>query len=455
MDLFILLFTNMISAVGITIVAPILGIASNIFNVDQGYAMWLMTGFMLTYVAFMPMAGRMSDIFGRKRMFTISTLIFSMGLFLSFLTEKFNLVVVGRMVQGFGAGGILPVVNAMVVEIHPDKKEKMLALVNATYGLGMILGVNLGGILFDSFGWRWIFVLPFLLTIVAFVSCVIFLRKGKKGKEEGSVDYLGSGLFALSVAGFMLGMRNLSNHSLISPEVLTPFIVTVVSAILFILVEMKVKDPMMDIRIFRKFSFSLYNIVSFFFGFSMFLSVTFLPSYIQLSFGYSVSQSVYAINPFAISMIFSAIIGGVMMTKIGGRKTMLFGSILLSVFSIIFTLIHMTPVSFYITSILLGFGLGISMTPMNHIVMEEGGRENQGRSAGIVSIMRSMGGIIGPTLAGFLISRIDFSSFFVMDELLRAYRRIFSMVSVSAILMVILSVLGLLSTKKFDGREDV
>ena len=209
----------------------------------------------------------------------------------------------------------------------------------------------------------------------------------------------------------------------------------------------------MDIRIFRKFSFSLYNIVSFFFGFSMFLSVTFLPSYIQLSFGYSVSQSVCAINPFAISMIFSAIIGGIMMTKIGGRKTMLFGSILLSVFSIIFTLIHTTPVSFYITSILLGFGLGISMTPMNHIVMEEGGRENQGRSAGIVSIMRSMGGIIGPTLAGFLISRIDFSSFFVMDELLRTYRRIFSMVSVSAILMVILSVLGLLSTKKpMEGR---
>jgi len=161
------------------------------------------------------------DIFGRKRMFTISTLIFSIGLFLSFLTEKFNLVVVGRMVQGFGAGGILPVVNAMVVEIHPDKKEKMLALVNATYGLRMIPGVNLGGILFDSFGWRWIFVLPFLLIIVAFVSCVIFLRKGKEGKEEGNVDYLGSDLFALSVAGFMLGMRNLSNHSLISLEVLT------------------------------------------------------------------------------------------------------------------------------------------------------------------------------------------------------------------------------------------
>ena len=458
MVLFFLLLANMISAIGITVVAPILGIAGNIFGVDQGYAMWLMTGFMLTYVAFMPMVGRMSDVLGRKKIFILSNAVFSVGLLLSFLTDRFGFIVFGRMVQGFGAGGILPVVNAMVVELHPGRKGKMLALVNATYGLGMILGVNLGGVLYDRLGWRWIFVLPFLLTVISVIGCSIFLRgEGKKARERKilRIDYIGSFLFAITVASFMMGMRNLSNHSFISPNVLSYFVITVLFGILFILRELKTEDPMMDLRMFRRSGFTIYNLVSFFFGFSMFLIVTFFPSYIQISFGYGVSSSVYAINPFAGAMIISAMIGGIMISRIGERKTMLFGSILMSSFVAPFSFIQPNEFGFYIMSILLGFGLGVSMTPMNHIVIEEGGEENQGRSAGIVSIMRSLGGIIGPTLAGFLISKIDFSSFFVMDELLRTYRKVFFMVFISTILMVVLSSIGLImrkNPKNLKGR---
>ncbi|MDI3524508.1 MFS transporter, partial [Kosmotoga sp.] len=196
MSMFTILFVNFISAVGITIVAPILGIAGQIFEVDQGYAMWLMTGFMMAYASFMPMIGRMSDNFGRKKVFIASASIFSFGLLLSFLSNDFNIVILGRMIQGFGAGGILPVANAMAVELYQDSKGKALALVNATYGLGVVVGVNLGGIIYDHLGWKWMFIVPFILTLIVIPIAVSFLKETLKFKKHEAIDYIGSILFA-------------------------------------------------------------------------------------------------------------------------------------------------------------------------------------------------------------------------------------------------------------------
>lgn len=104
--------------------------------------------------------------------------------------------------------------------------------------------------------------------------------------------------------------------------------------------------------------------------------------------------------------------------------------------------------SFYIYSILLASGLGISMTPMNYVIMEEGGKEKQGVSAGIASVMRSLGGIVGPTIAGIIIANVDFSSIFVMDNLIEAYMKIFSISFYSTLIQVALSILGLFAFRK-------
>ncbi len=462
---FALMFPNFVAAMGITIIAPILGIAGDIFGVSQGAAMWLMTGFMLTYASFMPVLGRLGDRLGKKRIFVVSISIFALGLLLNSITENFIVLVVGRLLQGLGAAGILPIANALVSEHYPEEKGKYLAMVNATYGLGMIVGINIGGITYDMLGWRWMFLITFVASVLGVVFAQLFIRLPKKNLEttHGSnligngttnnnsirfkLDILGSLLFAGVITSFLLMMQNLSSNSFFSLEVFGFFVSLVVLFVLFIIRELRVNDPAIELRLFKKRGFLIYNLMALFFGTAMFVFSTFLPSYTQSLFGYTVSTSVYAIDPFALSMVVFIMLGGFIIKKMGPKGTMVVGAFLFAIGGFVVARFTTSEFSFYVNTILLAAGLGISMTPMNYIVIEEGGVDNQGASAGMVSIMRSLGGVIGPAIAGVIMSKIDFGSLFVMDSIIEAYNNIFFMAFLSVLVMLFLSVLGYYSEK--------
>ena len=439
---------NLVAALGITIVVPLISVASDIFGVDQATSMWIVTAFMLTYASFMPILGRFSDIYGRRKVLLIASSIFSLGLLISSTTSNFWIVILGRAVQGFGAGGILPIANAMVIELMKDRKEHGLSIINATYGLGMIVGVNLGGILYDYAGWRYIFIVPFVLNLIFILIGIWNLKESLIEKKKESVDLIGSILFATFIGSLMLFIKNLGASSISDPHVLSYLGISIVSFILFFITEMKVKHPAIDIKAFKNMDFLIYNLVALAFGIAMFITVTFMAPFVQVLLGYDVSTSVYAIDPFALSMALFIMVGGKFSQKIGAKATMSVGMFSLFLFELVFSYFTTGAVSFYILSILVSIGLGLPMTPMNHIVMEAGGKENQGRSAGLVSIMRSIGGMIGPALAGFVFSRTDFSSIFAMDNLIQAYSKVFLIGTWSAFAGFIFSIIGLIKRKK-------
>ncbi len=446
---FALMFPNFVAAAGITIIASILGIAGDIFGVSQGAAMWLMTGFMLTYASFMPVLGKLGDRLGKKRVFVISISLFTFGLLLNSITGNFTVIVIGRLIQGLGAAGILPIANALVSEHYPKEKGKYLAMVNATYGLGMIVGINVGGITYDLLGWRWMFLITFIASLVAVVFAELFIKtpkkevsKEKKARERFRLDILGSLLFAGMITSFLLMMENVSNYRFLSINVFGYFLSLIVFLVLFVFREFRVDDPAIDLRLFKKQGFLIYNLLALFFGTAMFVFATFLPSYTQSLFGYTVSFSVYAIDPFALSMVVFIMIGGFVIKKMGAKKTMIVGAFLFALGGFVVSKFTNSELAFYINTIFLAVGLGISMTPMNYVVIEEGGVENQGASAGIVSIMRSLGGVIGPAIAGVIMSKIDFGSLFVMDSIINAYNKIFFMAFLSVVVMFVLSIVG-------------
>ncbi len=471
---FALLFPNFVAAAGITIIASILGIAGDIFGVSQGTAMWLMTGFMLTYASFMPVLGKLGDRLGKKRIFVISISLFSLGLLLNFITSNFTVIVIGRLVQGLGAAGILPIANALVSEHYPREKGKYLAMVNATYGLGMIVGINVGGITYDLLGWRWMFVITFIASLMAVVFAELFIKVPKRddflreevsgspervegidrgGNKRFRLDVLGSLLFAGVIATFLLMMENVSSYSFFSLNVIGYLVALVVFLLLFVIREFRVEDPAIDLRLFKKQGFLIYNLLALFFGTAMFVFATFLPSYTQSLFGYTVSFSVYAIDPFALSMVVFIMFGGFVIKKVGAKKTMILGAFLFALGGFVVSRFTSSELSFYINTIFLAIGLGISMTPMNYVVIEEGGVENQGASAGIVSIMRSLGGVIGPAIAGVIMSKIDFGSLFVMDSIINAYNKIFFMAFLSVVVMFALSIVGYLMDRETERDE--
>lgn len=450
--LFALMLPNFIAAAGITVIASILGISSEIFQVSQGQAMWLMTAFMLTYASFMPIIGRLSDTYGKKKLFVTSISIFTIGLLVSAVTGNFAVIILGRLIQGLGAAGILPITNAIVSEMFPKEKGKYLAMVNASYGLGVIVGVNIGGITYEALGWRWMFLIPFIVSLISIVTAVLFIKSKETVKlmsgKKIRIDITGSLLFALSIIGFIFTMDNLSSSSILSLRVLIPLSGMILSFVLFIFKELNTEYPAIDLASFKNTGFLIYNLLALFFGIAMFIFTTFLPSFVQAFLGYSVSSSVYAIDPFAGAMIVFIMFGGTLIKRYGPRTAMIIGSFLFALGGFSLAILTLSEFMFYVNSIFLAVGLGISMTPMNYIIIEEGGIKNQGASAGIVSIMRSLGGVIGPTIAGLIMSHIDFSSLFVMDNILNAYSKIFSFASYSIVILLLLSIVGLIMYKR-------
>ncbi|MCD6463249.1 MAG: MFS transporter [Thermotogae bacterium] len=444
---------NALAAIGITVIVPILGLAADIYGIDQSSAMWLMTGFMLTYAAFMPIFGKLSDIYGRKKIFVISTLIYSAGLFLSAVSKNFVIVVVGRMVQGLGSGGILPVSNAMAIEIMKDKKEKALSIVNATYGLGMILGVNLGGVLHDYLGVFWIYMLPMLLSLAGAGLAAIILKENVPGSGKKDVDIPGSSLFAAAMMGLILFMREIGRSWPLSIEGFLYLVASGVAFVIFVFVELKVKEPAIDIKDFRNPAFMFTSITAILFGMAMFTLITFMAPYVQVLLSWSVSASVYAVDPFAAIMTVAIAFGGALSRRFGHSKVMAFGLLFLSAAAYLFSAYTTGTASFFAFSILLALAVGIPMTPMNHIAMEELGEAKRGIAAGMISIMRSVGGMIGPAMAGIIFARTDFSSIFAFDNILASYRKVQTLASISALIGAGTAFIGIAFMRKKEKRN--
>ncbi len=448
MAIWALALSNALAAIGITIVVPIMGIAADIFGTDQASSMWLVTGFMLTYAAFMPIIGRLSDAYGRKKIFVLSNLIFSAGLAVSSISGNFLSVVIGRMLQGAGAGGILPVANAMVVELMAEKKEKGLSIINATYGIGMIGGINLGGFVYDAFGWRALFYIPALLSLSVTIFAALSLTETKRIEKGVKIDLLGSLSFAAFVMLFMLGMKNIGKEPLLSPKVWGYLAASALSFIVFLAAELKSKHPAIDLKKFSSPDYTIYNIVALLFGMGMFTLIPFMAPFVQLLLGYDVSTSVWAVDPFALAMIIFVPLGGALSRKIGARASITIAMAILGASALLYSIFTKDTLSFYALSVLLSVGFGLAMTPLNHIVIESGGKEGQGESAGMVSIMRSLGGVIGPTIAGIILSRVDFSSLFAVDNILAAYSKIFLISGFVALAGALVSLAGQIVNKK-------
>jgi MFS family permease len=345
---------------------------------------------------------------------------------------------------------VLPVANAIVSRRFPKEKGKYLALVNATYGLGMVAGINIGGITFDALGWRWMFILTTIVSAVAVLLSVIWLKDpdGDEQRERHPVDFAGSALFAVAVAAFMMLFRSIGNESASSTQIVVWAAVLAVAGVVFVLRERSVSYPAVDLSTFRRPAYLTYNLVAFCFGIGMFVLTTMLPTFGQALVGFGVSQSVYAVDPFAAGMIIFTMASAPLIKRFGPRVVLLAGGIAFAAATLLVALFTFGEAGFFVNTILVSIGLGLCMTPMNYIVIEAGGDRNEGSSAGMVSVMRSLGGVVGPTIAGLIMSRIDYSSLFVMDNILNAYSHVFLTAFVAVIAMSALSAVGIIIRKR-------
>jgi EmrB/QacA subfamily drug resistance transporter len=396
------LFTSVSDHGSVVVALPSI---SDHFNTDLPTTQWVLVGYALTISALLLPMGRMADIVGRKRVYILGFVIFTVGGFAAGMSPSVEFLIASKIFQGVGAAMTQGTSMAMVVSTFPpDQRGKALGMQMSMVGLGGVAGPAVGGFLIGVADWRWVFFGSGIMGIVSVVAALIIIDSKQVGQPTGDrvgFDWLGAALSTGVMVSFLLGMTGGQRLGWFSPLIVGAFVTFVTLLTAFIWWELKAPSPMMDVRLFKRKIFTL-GVSASFLSFVGMSSVRFMmPFYLQAVLGYSPAQVGLMIVPAASMMIIMGPLSGRLSDKfgirlftMGGMTVTMFGLILLSTLtpssSFIWAMVGMTMQS---------FGVGTFNAPNNSSILSAVEPSKYGVISGFLNLVRNSGNLVSIAVA--------------------------------------------------------
>ena len=363
---------------------------------------WTLTVLMLFMTAIMPLAGKLSDVFGRKRLYIIGVATFIIGSFAASFSWDIYSLIVSMAIQGIGAGIVLPSAISTMNDSAPvDQRGKTMGVLMAMSSLAMIIGPNIGGFLIQNCGWRTIFYVNIPIGILAII--LAFKFKESHGETNPHIDYMGSLLLIGSIATMLLALVRVQTLPFTDITVLPLFIASIVLFISLIKYEKRVSEPILDIPLLKKSKILSLNIAILLSGLATFTAFTYVPTFAQLVLNTNVQNSGLLLTPLSITVLITAILGGVLLDKFGAKRMLLLGSPVLSagLFGLAYCVTD--SISLSVALILIGIGMGFTTSAFQVLMMSFIPRNEEGTGVGVLNTFKGVGGTIGPIAGSFFL----------------------------------------------------
>lgn len=373
---------------------------------------WVVTAYLLTSTAATPLWGKISDLYGRRIIFQAAIVLFLAGSALCGLAQNMPQLIGFRALQGIGGGGLLAIAFSIIGDIIPPRERgRYQGYFGAVWGSAAVAGPLLGGWFTDGPGWRWIFYINIPVGIVALVIISMVLKLPTQ-KREHSIDYLGAALIVAAVSAMLLYLDWAGkNYGWGSARAIGLIATAVVLAALFIFVELRAREPIIPMRLFRNSVFSTANLFGFLFGVAMFGSSIFLPLYLQAVKDMSPTRSGMAMLPTVAGMMSFSILSGQLITRRGRYKIFpVLGSVTVIVALVVLTRLSVDTSYPHVAIGAFLFGAGMGMTMQTIVVAVQNSVEyrDMGVATSSATFFRSLGGAIGTAVLGaILTSRLD------------------------------------------------
>lgn len=417
------------------------------FHISYGLSSWLLTAYLISGAVMTPIAGKLSDIYGRKKMLLIIMAIYGCGVITGGFAINVYSLIITRVIQGFGMA-MFPIAFSMVRDQFPREKVSIAqGVITSMFATGAVIGLSIGGIIVQHFGWRMTFftLIPISIALLLIIRKFIHIRddysydfnknnninknkRAQRSEEEQNIkkkrivttkiDIKGSILLAITITSFLLALTllqsipnnsnsnihgGLANFYLILENTFPFIILGSISLILFIHTEKRAESPLMDFKIFLTPQILIPSTIIMIVGLSMFMVFQTIPILVQtpipIGFGEDAIDTGRVQLPFAIVLLFFGPTSGIIISKLGSLKPIIFGSFLTTIGFVIILLFHSSELLISTGLGILSAGLSLAAVGAMNVVLLSSPRESSGVTIGMSSMLRIVGSSIGPALA--------------------------------------------------------
>lgn len=398
-----LMLVMFLSSLDQTIVATALPtIVGDLSGVE--HMAWVITAYTLAITVGMPLYGRLSDLVGRKNLYLIAIGLFLVGSALSGTADSMGGLIAFRFVQGLGGGGLMILSQAITGDLIPPRvRAAYMAPMGAMFGISSVLGPLLGGWLTDSISWRWVFWINLPLGVVAWVAC-LFAMKLPKHELTTRIDWVGLTLMDIGAVAIVLAATwGGSQYDWASWQIIGLGVVAVACFGLLPLVERRVADPVLPLELFGNRTFVVSTIIGMLAMGSMFAAMAYLPTFVQMTYGYSATISGLLLIPMTIGMLLASTATGLATSRVGRyRVFIIVGPLVAAAGMVLMSMLHATsPVAMImVDTFVVGLGMGMFFQLLVMAVQNDVRPELLGTATSHNNFFREIGVCLGSSLIG-------------------------------------------------------
>lgn len=380
-------------------------------GVTQQEVTWISTGYLISMVILMPLTNWLSTRFGRKRVYLTSLIVFTGASFMCGLSHSLGNLVFWRVIQGFGAGTLQPLAQAIFREAFPPEQQGLaMGIFGFIVLAGPAVGPTLGGYITDNYNWPWIFFVNIPIGIVGFFVAMRYLHDPsyQRGGLRTKIDAVGISLLAVGLATLQTVLEQGQEDDWFdSPFICWFSAIAAVTLVMFVWWELTHENPAVDLRVLKNVTFTSGTIIAGILGVGLFASLFLLPQFMQTLLGFSATQSGLALMPRSLVMMAMMPVGGLLYNRVGPHM-MIGGGLILTIYSQ-WVMGHFTldigTGDILIPQVIQGVGFALVFVALSTVALSSIPKEKMTSATGLNNLIRQLGGSFGTAFVVTLLTR--------------------------------------------------
>ncbi len=392
-----------------SLVVPALPILQRDLHTTPTGVAWVFTAYLLAASVATPIAGRLGDMFGKKRTLVVVLAGLGAGTLVAALATTLPLMIAARAIQGLG-GAIFPLAFGIVRDEFPrERVAGGIALISGLLGVGGGLGIILAGPILAHLDYHWLFWIPLVAIVLATVATMLIVPESPI-RAPGVLDWAGAGLLSLWLVCLLVAISEAPTWGWLSARTVGLLAAAIAVAGAWVWLETRSAVPLVDMRMMQLRGVWTTNLAGFLLGFGMYSAFVLIPQFVQTpsangyGFGSSVTQAGLFLIPTTIAMMIASPLGGRLSVRFGSKVPLVLGSTITTLSFVLLAVAHSAHWQIYLASLLLGIGVGFAFASMANLIVEAVPADQTGVATGMNTVMRTVGGAIGAQVAASILA---------------------------------------------------